>query len=81
MLTLAQVKEGHHGGFFVLRGVAFEDFGDELLVDLIELEGYSGIVLRRIAVLGSSSQYQWCWGSVEVDVLLGGLHLPRGLRR
>jgi len=39
MLPLTQVEEGHNGGFFVLRGIAFEDLGDELLVDRIEFEG------------------------------------------
>lgn len=39
MLPLTQVEEGHDGGFFVLRGIAFEDLGDELLVDRIEFEG------------------------------------------
>lgn len=39
MLALAEIEEGHHGGFFVLGWVALEDLGDEPLVDFIELEG------------------------------------------
>jgi len=39
VLSLAQVEEGHDSCFFVLRGIAFKDLGDELLVDGIELEG------------------------------------------
>ena len=44
MLSLAKVEEGHYSGFLVLGWVAFEDLGDELLVDGIELKGYLGIV-------------------------------------
>ena len=58
MLPLAEVEEGHHGGFFVLRGVAFEDFGDELLVDFIEFEEDAGVVVWGVAVLRWCSQYQ-----------------------
>lgn len=38
VLALAEVEEGHHGGFFVLRGVALEDLVDELVVDFVEGE-------------------------------------------
>ena len=55
MLALAEVEEGHHGCFFVLRGVAFEDFGDELLVDGVELEGDGGVVFGAVAVLETGS--------------------------
>lgn len=59
VLPLAEIEEGHHGGFFVLRGVAFQDFGDEFLVYGIELEGDGGVVLRGIAVLKK-------WGSGQI---------------
>ena len=39
VLALAEIEEGHHGGFLVLRGVPLEDLVDELVVDLIEGEG------------------------------------------
>ena len=40
MLSLAEIKKGHYGGFFVLRWISFEDLGDELLVNVIEGERY-----------------------------------------
>ena len=55
MLSLAKVEQGHHGGFFVLWGVAFEDFGDEFLVDFVKVEGDFGVVLRGVAVLGQAN--------------------------
>lgn len=51
VLALAEVEEGHHGCFFVLGGVAFEDFGDELLVGGVEVEGDGGVVFGAVAVL------------------------------
>lgn len=39
MLSLAQVEEGHHGCFLVLRGITLEDLGDDFLADGIEFEG------------------------------------------
>lgn len=50
-LALAEVEEGHHGGLFVLRGVAFEDLGDEVFILGGELEGDRRIVFRSVAVL------------------------------
>ena len=44
MLSLPEIQQGHHGSFLVLGRVAFEDFGDEFLVDGIELEGDGGII-------------------------------------
>ena len=52
-LSLAEIEEGHYGGFLVLGGVSFKDLGDELLVDGIELEGYGWVVLGTVAVLES----------------------------
>lgn len=54
VLPLAQVEKRHHGRFLVLRGVALEDFGDEFLVDGIELEGDFRVVLWGISVLKST---------------------------
>lgn len=51
VLALAEIEEGHHGGFFVLRGVAFEDLVDELVVDLVEGEGDRGVVIGGVAML------------------------------
>ena len=51
VLALAEVEQGHHGGFFVLRRVAFEDFGDEFLVDGVEGEGDGGVVDGGVTVL------------------------------
>ena len=39
MLSLAEVEEGHHGCFLVLRGITLEDLGDDFLADGIEFEG------------------------------------------
>ena len=58
VLALAEVEERHDGCFFVLRGVAFEDFGDELLVDGVEFEGYGGVVFGAVAVLEIWSVYR-----------------------
>lgn len=52
VLALAEIEEGHHRGFFVLRWVAFKDFGDEFFIDGIELEWYRGIVYGGISMLG-----------------------------
>ena len=55
MLALAEIEKRHHGGFLVLWGVALEDFGDELLVDGIELKGNLQVILRGISVLRKTS--------------------------
>lgn len=55
VLALAKVENRHHGGFLVLRRVALEDFGDELLVDGIELKGDFRVILWCISVLGKLS--------------------------
>lgn len=54
MLPLPQVEKGHYGGLLVLGGISFEDLGDELLVDGIELERYRGIVVGCVSVLDLS---------------------------
>ena len=51
MLTLAEVEEGHHGGFLVLRGVALEDFLHHELVLGAELEWDGGVVVGGVSVL------------------------------
>lgn len=51
VLSLAEVEEGHDGGFFVLWWVSLEDFGDEFVVDFVELEGDRGVVVWGVAVL------------------------------
>lgn len=50
-LTLAEVEEGHHGRFFILRRIAFEDLGDECFILCSELERDRGVVFGRVAVL------------------------------
>lgn len=51
VLPLPEIEQGHHGGFFVLQRVAFEDLGDEFLVQGGEAEGYGGVVLGAVAML------------------------------
>ena len=51
VLALAEVEEGHDGCFLVLGWVAFEDFGDDLLVGGVEGEGEAGVVVSGVAVL------------------------------
>lgn len=55
MLSLSKIEKGHDGGFFVLWRVAFEDLGDEFLVDGVEGEGDIKVVPRGVAVLGKVS--------------------------
>lgn len=45
MLPLAEIEEGHHGGFLVLWWVSFEDFIGDFEVLFIELEGNRGVVV------------------------------------
>ena len=39
MLSLTKIEQGHHGGFLVLWGVAFQDLLYELLINFIKGEG------------------------------------------
>ena len=55
MLPLAEVENGHDGGFLVLWWVPFEDFLYELLILGGELEGNGGVVDVGITVLGERS--------------------------
>lgn len=55
MLALSEIEDGHDGGLLVLRRVALEDLGDELLILGVELERDVGVVVRRVAVLQASS--------------------------
>ena len=82
MLPLTEIEQWHHGGFFVLRRVALEDLGDEVLVDGVEFEGDLGVVVGGVAVLffGKSinlsvgrSGIEWC--DVGQDLRLGGHRL------
>ena len=56
VLALAQVEKRHHGRFLVLRRVALEDLGDELLVGGVELKGDLRVVLRAVSVLKSRKE-------------------------
>lgn len=51
MLSLSEIEDGHHSRLLVLGWVAFEDFFDELVVLLRELEGYIRIIFGSITML------------------------------
>lgn len=51
VLALANVKNGHDGGLFVLGRVALQDLGNDLFVLGAELERDIGVVVGRVAVL------------------------------
>jgi hypothetical protein len=51
MLSLSEIKNGHHGCLLVLWWVPFEDLIDELVVLLGELEGNLCVVFGSVAVL------------------------------
>lgn len=55
VLALAEIEEGHYGGLFVLRRVAFQDFSNEFFVDSIELKWYGWVVDRGISMLGDEA--------------------------
>lgn len=83
MLPLPEVEQGHHGRFLVLRRVAFEDFGDESLVEGGELERDGRVIDGGVAVLqevGVAVRKRLVGkekGGRMGDVRLGGLRLPR----
>lgn len=52
VLALPEIEEGHYSGFFVLRWIAFQYFGDEFFVDSIKLKWYGWIICRGISMLG-----------------------------
>lgn len=54
MLTLSEIEDWHDGGLFVLWGITFEDFFDELLILRCEFEWYRGIIFGCIAMLQGS---------------------------
>ena len=58
VLPLAEIEKGHHGGFLVLWRVALEDLLDELLVDFVELEGDSRIIVGGVTMLKNWSAYR-----------------------
>jgi len=51
VLPLAQVQQGHDGGFFVLAGVSRQHFLDELFILGVEFEGDVEVVFGGVAVL------------------------------
>lgn len=51
VLALAEVEDRHDGGLLILRRIALQELGDDLLVLLGELEGDIGVVVLRVAVL------------------------------
>lgn len=59
VLALTEIEKRHDGGFFVLAGVAREDFFDQTLVLLVEFEGNRGIVVVCVAVLKRRSSEHW----------------------
>ena len=84
VLALAKVEQRHHGRLLVLRRVALEDLGDELLVDGVELERDGRVVVGGVAVLeleGGECQQRslvMVVGNWVVVLRLGGRCLPRG---
>lgn len=66
MLALAEIEDRHNGSLLVLRWVALEDLGDELLILGVELERDVGVVVRGIAVLLSSSESWSCHLQVSI---------------
>lgn len=55
VLALPEVKNRHHGGFPVLRGVSTENGSNEFLILGGKFEGDGGVVCWGIPVLGSRS--------------------------
>jgi hypothetical protein len=51
MLPLAEIEQGHYSGLLVLWRITFEDLGNELLTDGIELEWDFWIIFWRVAML------------------------------
>jgi len=51
MLPLSQIQNGHNSSFLVLWRVALEDFFDELVVLLVELERDIRVVFWSVSVL------------------------------
>lgn len=89
VLALAQIEQRHDGGLLVLAGVAGEDLLDELLILLVELEGYRGIVLGSVSVLQAevasarwhwASGYRWKCGGQRVRETYNGERVARGAR-
>ena len=62
VLALAEVQEGHHGRFLVLRWVALDDLVDEALVLGGEFEGDGGVVVVCIPVLDGVVRVGFSWG-------------------
>ena len=56
MLPLAKIEKGHDGCLFILRRIAFQYFGDEFVVDFVELKRYRWIVTGGVSVLISRSE-------------------------
>ncbi len=77
MLPLAKIEKGHDGCLFVLRRIAFQYFGDEFVVDFVELKWYRWIVAGGISVLMSRSEEYESSTNQQVDLRPGELRLPR----
>lgn len=55
MLALAEIEEGHYGGFFILWRITFQDLGDQFVVYVVEFEGNFGVIAGRVAMLEDSA--------------------------
>ena len=64
VLALAEVEKRHDRGLLVLRRVALQDLGDELLVLRGELEGDAGVVVGSVAVLVGASVSEVYWSRI-----------------
>ena len=51
VLALAEVEQRHDGSLLVLGRVSLEDFGNDGLVLLVELEGDVGVVVLGVSML------------------------------
>jgi hypothetical protein len=70
VLALAEIEQGHHSGFLVLRGIALEDLTDEGFILSGVLEGDGGIVVGGVAVLGIGIRLCWsvrCMGTYDYE--------------
>jgi hypothetical protein len=56
MLSLSQIQQRHNSCLLVLWWVSSQDFGNECLILLRELERDRGVVLGRIAMLWEIDQ-------------------------
>lgn len=78
MLPLSEVEEGHHGCFFILGGVAFENLSHEFLIYCVELERDFRIVVWAVTMLVILSVGHGDKLEAMGYGRLGGLRSPRG---